>query len=132
MPLKTSFVQGSSEPPLLDITLGNLIDQQVELYENRPFINSGWQETRWTYQDFSGRSKALAKSFLEIGLQPGDKVGVFLGVCYEYCEVLAAAGRIGCPSVSFNLTYTPSELNKATEFTGISTVPSSICFTDHA
>jgi mevalonyl-CoA ligase len=131
MPLKTSFVQGSSEPPLLDITLGNLIDQQAESYADRPFINSGWQETQWTYQEFSDRSKALAKSLLEIGLQTGDKVGVFLGVCYEYCEVLAAAGRIGCPSVSFNLTYTPLELSKATEFTGKFMVFSSVGSTNH-
>jgi acyl-CoA synthetase (AMP-forming)/AMP-acid ligase II len=125
MPLKTSFVQGSSEPPLLDITFGDLIDQQAELHGNRPFIISDWQETRWTYQEFSDRSKALAKSLLEIGLRYGDHVGVFLGVCYEYCEVLAAAGRIGCPSISFNLTYTPSELSKAAEFTRKPTVPSS-------
>lgn len=118
MSAKPSFLQGPTEPALLNITLGDLIDQQAKSFPNRCHIDSSWQHTRLSYQEFSDRTKTLARSLLEHGLQYGDKVGIFLGSGYEYLEVMAAAGRVGMPSVSFNTTYTPSELSKAVDFTG--------------
>jgi acyl-CoA synthetase (AMP-forming)/AMP-acid ligase II len=72
-----------------------------------------WQNCRLSYRQLSERSKSLAKSMLEAGLQHGDCVGIMAGNCYQYIEVFLGAGRIGCPVVVLNNTYSPAELSNA-------------------
>lgn len=52
----------------------------------------------------------VAKGLLRAGLKHGDCVGIMAGNCYQYIEVFLGAGRIGCPVVVLNNTYTPAEL----------------------
>jgi acyl-CoA synthetase (AMP-forming)/AMP-acid ligase II len=48
-----------------------------------------------------------------MGLQLGDCVGIMAGNRYEYIEVFLGGGRLGCPVVVLNNTYTPDELIRA-------------------
>ena len=118
MSLQPSLLYGPKYPPLSDLTLGQLIDQQAAKYIDRPHVLYPWQDSQFSFRDFSDRSKVLAKALLKCNLEYRDCVGIFAGNRYEYLEILVAAGRIGCPSVSFNTTYTDAELVRAAKFTG--------------
>lgn len=69
-----------------------------------------WQKSRLTYSDLESRSQAVARALLAVDLQPGERVAIMGGNRSEYIEVFLAAGRIGCPLLVINNTYTPAEL----------------------
>ncbi|KAJ5141208.1 hypothetical protein N7526_002203 [Penicillium atrosanguineum] len=112
---KLALVHGSKEPVLWAETLGNFIDKQAAQYEDRPAVIFPWQSVRLSYRQLAGRSNILAKSMLEMGLCKGDCIGIMAGNCYQYIEVFLGGGRIGCPVVVLNNTYTPEELMNAVQ-----------------
>src|SRR6185369_13346033 len=59
----------------------------------------------------------LARAFLELGIQHGDRIGVISTTRPEYLCVYLAAARIGAIMVGFNILYTPSELIRLANIT---------------
>jgi non-ribosomal peptide synthetase component F len=112
-----SLVFGPTNVPLWTISLGALIEQQAKQYSERIAAVFPWQGVRLTYRQLCDRSKIVAKSILEAGLKNGDCVGIMAGNRYEYIEVLLGAGRIGCPVVVLNNSYTAQELLNAISLT---------------
>jgi long-chain acyl-CoA synthetase len=55
-----------------------------------------------TYGDLERRSESLARSLLNWGLQPGDRIAVFMENRIEFFEVLWAALRLGLRLVPVN------------------------------
>ncbi|RHZ58389.1 uncharacterized protein CDV56_105762 [Aspergillus thermomutatus] len=108
-----AIVHGPTEPALWHKTLGELIDEQEARYGPREAVIVPWQSVRLTYSQVAQRSRVLAQAMLNMGLQPGDCVGILAGNCYQYTEVFLGGGRIGCPVVVLNNTYTPEELTRA-------------------
>jgi acyl-CoA synthetase (AMP-forming)/AMP-acid ligase II len=108
-----SVVAGAQDMELSSLTLGHLLEQQSKLYRNHQAVVFPWQGVRLTYAQLSDRSEVVARSLLATGLRPGDHVGIFAGNCYQYIEMFLGTGRIGCPLVVLNSTYTPQELQNA-------------------
>ncbi|KAE9575428.1 putative acyl-CoA synthetase [Colletotrichum fructicola] len=108
-----SLVFGPKDPPLLEKTLGSVIQDQAKAYGDRTAVVVPWQSTRLTYNDLADRSKITAKGLLELGLKHGDCVGIMAGNCYQYTELFLGAARIGCPFVVLHNTYSPDELSSA-------------------
>lgn len=110
-----ALVHGPKEPSLWFKTLGSLIDEQADTYGNRIAAIFPWQSVRLSYRQLANRSKMLGKAMLEMGLRNGDCIGIMAGNCYQYIEVFLGGGRIGCPVVVLNNTYTPEELKNAVQ-----------------
>jgi mevalonyl-CoA ligase len=108
-----SIIHGSKQLPIWKKTIASLIDEQAQLFGEKPAIIFPWQSVRISYRRLSERSIAVAKAMLSIGLQKGDCIGIMAGNRYEYIEIFLGAGRIGCPSVVLNNTYSPEELINA-------------------
>ncbi|KIV78549.1 hypothetical protein PV11_06194 [Exophiala sideris] len=113
-----SVVRGSRSPVLCTKTLGEVIEEQARRNGSRNAASFPWQHHSLSYQQLADRSKLLAKSMLEAGLQHGDCVGIMAGNCYQYIEVFLGAARIGCPLVVFNNTYSTEELCSALSVSG--------------
>ena len=108
-----SILFGSQDIPLLETTLGKLIDEQAERHGNKAAVVFAWQQRRLSYQQLADRSRMLAKSMLEMGLKHGQCIGIMAGNCYQYIEVFLGGARIGCPVVVLNNTYTSQEMTNA-------------------
>lgn len=99
--------------PLWHKTIGCLIDEQSQRYGENIAVSFPWQKVRMTYRQLAYRSRLVANSIFQAGLQPGDRVGIMAGNCYQYIETFLGSGRIGCPAVVLNTTYSPQELLRA-------------------
>ncbi|KAL2848890.1 acetyl-CoA synthetase-like protein [Aspergillus pseudoustus] len=111
----TSLIHGPSQPALWHKTLSTVIDEQEARYGDRTAAIIPWQSVRLTYRDLAARSRIVANAVLGMGLTRGDHVGIMAGNCYEYLEVFLGCGRIGCPVIVLNNTYTPMELQNAAQ-----------------
>ncbi|KAI2623938.1 4-coumarate-CoA ligase [Hypomontagnella submonticulosa] len=114
---KLSYLEGPVDPPLVDLTLGELLDLQCQHYGNQECIITPWTGARWTYNELNLQSSQLARALLSLGITVGDRVGVMAGNCEQYAAVFFAVARIGAILVILNNTYTPTEAQHALKFT---------------
>ncbi|KAI0180575.1 4-coumarate-CoA ligase [Hypoxylon sp. FL1284] len=114
---RLSYLEGPVDPPLVDLTLGELLDLQCQHYGDRECIVTPWTGTRWTYNELHEQSSRLATALLSLGIGPGTRVGIMAGNCLEYAAAFFAVARIGAILVILNNTYTPSEAMYALKFT---------------
>ncbi|KAL2396638.1 Acyl-CoA ligase sidI [Exophiala dermatitidis] len=112
-----SIVHGPADVPLLDFTLGELLDFQCTKYGSNECLVVPWTGARWTYEHLRQESLWLAKALAARGIRPGDRIGIMAGNCEHYVSVFFACMRIGCILVILNNTYTPSEARYALDFT---------------
>ncbi|KIW77608.1 hypothetical protein Z517_10054 [Fonsecaea pedrosoi CBS 271.37] len=116
-PTVPSILHGNSEVPLLDFTLGELLDFQCKRYGSKECLVVPWTGSRWTYSRLRDESIRLAKALVARGLRAGDRIGIMAGNCEQYVSVFFACMRLGCILVILNNTYTASEALYALKFT---------------
>lgn len=108
-PQKLSLLHGPSDPPLVDLTLGELLELQTYQHGTKECIVIPWTGARWTYNDLNQQSSSLAQALLDMGIGVGDRVGIMAGNCEQYAAVFFAVAKIGAILVILNNTYTPTE-----------------------
>lgn len=112
-----SLVTGPLDPPLLTITLSQLLFQQATLYPHRECLVIPWTGARWTYEHLYEESNLLARALLQHGIRPGDRIGIMAGNCESYVAVFFACARVGAICVTLNNTYTVREVENALKHT---------------
>ncbi|KAI1865777.1 hypothetical protein JX265_008100 [Neoarthrinium moseri] len=111
-----SILHGPVDPPLVDLTLGELLELQCQHHGTQECLVTPWNGTRWTYNELNQQSSQLAKGLMSLGIGVGDRVGVMAGNCAEYAAIFFAVARIGAILVILNNTYTPTEAQYALKF----------------
>ncbi|KID80539.1 Acyl-CoA ligase sidI [Metarhizium brunneum] len=106
---KLSVLHGPLEPPLVDLTLGELLQLQTYQHGTQECIVIPWTGARWTYNELNQQSSSLAQALLDMGIGVGDRVGIMAGNCEQYAAVFFAVAKIGAILVILNNTYTPTE-----------------------
>jgi acyl-CoA synthetase (AMP-forming)/AMP-acid ligase II len=112
-----SIVSGPLDPPLLQLTLSQLLYQQVEEYPNNEAVIIPWTGARWTYRKLWTESSLLARAMLKYGIRPRDRVGIMSGNCERYTALFFACARVGAICVTLNNTYTATEMEYALKHT---------------
>ncbi|EDU44801.1 short-chain-fatty-acid-CoA ligase [Pyrenophora tritici-repentis Pt-1C-BFP] len=112
-----SIVSGPLDPPLLRLTLSQLLYQQVELYPTNEAVIIPWTSARWTYQKLWDESSLLARALLKYRVRPRDRVGIMSGNCERYIALFFACVRVGAICVTLNNTYTATETEYALKHT---------------
>lgn len=115
---RPSILQGVSHPPLLSLTLGELLDQQCQARGDSECLVCPSLGARWTYKTLQEESIQVAHGLLSLGIRAGDRIGILAGNCPEYLSVFFAAGYIGCILVVLNNTYTAQEAKNALKHSG--------------
>ncbi|KAK2612824.1 hypothetical protein QQS21_001104 [Conoideocrella luteorostrata] len=106
---KLSVLHGPVDPPLVDLTLGELLEIQTFQHGTKECIVIPWTGARWTYNELNQQSSSLAQALLDMGIGMGDRVGIMAGNCEQYAAVFFAAAKIGAILVILNNTYTSTE-----------------------
>jgi fatty-acyl-CoA synthase len=115
-----SYSSGASTTPLLGITIGRQLEQTTSRTPDALAIVSRHQQTRLTYAELSGRVEICARALLELGVEQGDRVGIWAGNCTEWLVVQYATARIGAVLVNINPAYRRHELRYAVARSGVS------------
>jgi acyl-CoA synthetase (AMP-forming)/AMP-acid ligase II len=75
---------------------------------DRPFIV--FEGKRWSFAQFNERVNRLAGAFRELGVHPGDRIGMLQVNCPQYVEAYFAAVKLGAIFVPLNFRAKPDEL----------------------
>ncbi len=108
-----SYVRGATDVPLIEQTIGERFEATVKRWGERPALVSAHQEVRWSYHELRDQVDAWAAGMLALGLQPGDRVGIWAHNCWEWLVTQLATARIGIILVNINPAYRVAELQYA-------------------
>jgi fatty-acyl-CoA synthase len=114
-----SLVKGATTPALLEHTIGEALDRAVKRWPAAEALVSVHQGIRWTWAEFGRRVDALAAGLLSLGLDPGDRVGVWAPNCAEWTLVQFATARAGLIQVNINPAYRLSEIEYTLKKVGV-------------
>ncbi|RYF70081.1 MAG: AMP-binding protein, partial [Comamonadaceae bacterium] len=72
-----SYDRGTTDVPLIEQTLGAFFDDMVRQGPDRLALVSLHQNLRYTYGQLHAEVRRLASALLGLGLQKGDRVGIW-------------------------------------------------------
>ncbi|HSL09410.1 MAG TPA: AMP-binding protein [Pseudonocardiaceae bacterium] len=119
VPALPSYVSGVSEVPLLGDTIGDNFDRTVARHGDREALVDRPSGRRWTYSQLRAEVDALAHGLLAVGIDTGDRVGIWAPNCPEWLLIQYATAKIGAILVTINPAYRTSELEYVLAQAGI-------------
>jgi fatty-acyl-CoA synthase len=123
-----SYVCGTSEQPLIGRTIGQELARIAADRPDGEAIVAIHQGARLTYADLLGRADRIGSALKDVGVTPGDRVGIWSANRWEWAAIQYATARIGAILVNVNPAYRSHELAFALRHAGISVLVSAPAF----
>jgi fatty-acyl-CoA synthase len=99
---------------LLDLTIGDLLDQQAEAFPDSEALVYNYPEIglrlRMTYRQYQSEANRLAKGLLALGVARGEHIAIWATNTPEWALMQMAAAKIGATLVTVNTNYRAAEL----------------------
>ncbi|MBT3628885.1 MAG: AMP-binding protein [Rhodospirillaceae bacterium] len=108
-----SYVHGASDVPLLGKTIGQQFDETAARHAERDALIVCHQDVRWTYAELKREVDAVAAGLLTLGLERGDRIGIWSPNNSEWAVSQFASAKAGLVLVNINPAYRLSELEYA-------------------
>ncbi|MEM5582419.1 AMP-binding protein [Roseibium sp. AS2] len=108
-----SYVRGAFDPPLAYITIPRLLREAVSRFGPREAAVFCEQNIRMSYYDLDRAVDELATGLLALGLEKGDRVGIWSPNRFEWVLTQFATARVGLILVNINPAYRLAELDYA-------------------
>ena len=108
-----SYVHGARDVPLLGETLGQNLDRTAARFPDSPALIVPPQGVRWTYAELVQRAEAFAAGLIALGLERGDRLGIWSLNNAEWVVVQFATAKAGIILVNINPAYRLTELEYA-------------------
>jgi fatty-acyl-CoA synthase len=111
--MNLSYVCGTSDEPLLYCTVGATLESAATRWSARDALIVPHQGIRWSWRQLNEMADRLATGLLRLGLEPGDRVGIWSPNRYEWVVTQFATAKAGLILVNINPAYRTSELEFA-------------------
>jgi fatty-acyl-CoA synthase len=108
-----SYTHGGSMTPLRHETIGVCFDNAAERWPDREAFVVCDQGARFTFAEMKRAVDALAAGLIALGLQPGDRIGIWSPNNAAWVLSQYATAKAGLIMVNINPAYRPAELEYA-------------------
>ncbi|MBC3491750.1 fatty acid CoA ligase family protein [Pseudomonas taiwanensis] len=108
-----SYSQGNPDKALLDQCIGDAFDATVARFPDREALVVRHQALRYTWQQLADAVDQHARALMALGVQPGDRLGIWAPNCAEWCITQFASAKVGAILVNINPAYRSNELDYA-------------------
>jgi len=106
-----SYSRGSQDKTLLAMTIGQAFDHTVAQFPDGEALVVRHQSRRYTWRQLADTVDLHARAFLALGLQTGDRLGIWAPNCAEWLISQIASAKLGVILVNINPAYRTSELD---------------------
>jgi fatty-acyl-CoA synthase len=108
-----SYVHGVGDTPLIGETIGVHFDRIAERFAASDAVISRHQGIRWSYRELRERVDGVAAGLLALGLERGERVGIWSPNNAEWVVAQFATAKAGLILVNINPAYRVAELDYA-------------------
>jgi fatty-acyl-CoA synthase len=115
-----SYSHGTGTTPLLGQTIGENLRITATRHGESDALVVRPQGFRATYRQLWDMTTDAARALLALGVQVGDRVGIWAANRYEWVVIQYATARIGAILVNINPAYQTPELQHALRLSGVS------------
>jgi len=109
-PPALSYSHGTSPTPLLGETIGENLERTAARVPGSDALVDRPRGLRYTYAEFNAAVDTVALGLLDLGVDKGDRVGIWAPNCAEWVLVQYATAKIGAILVNINPAYRTHEL----------------------
>ncbi|KTC11012.1 AMP-binding protein [Pseudomonas marginalis ICMP 9505] len=106
-----SYSRGVQGKPLLAMTIGEAFDHTVVQHADGEALVVRHQQRRYSWRQLAETVDLHARAFLALGMQAGDRLGIWAPNCAEWCISQIASAKLGVILVTINPAYRSSELD---------------------
>ena len=108
-----SYAHGGSTTPLLGCTIPDYLDLIADRFPDNEALVDVPSGRRWTYREFREDCRVLAKALIKLGINRGDRVGIWATNYAEWVLVQFGSAITGAVLVNINPAYRTHELEYA-------------------
>jgi len=121
-----SYGSGTSGTPLLGDTIGDNLVRTVARFPDAEAMVDVPSGRRWTYLELDADVTALALGLLGVGVEAGDRIGVWSPNCPEWTLLQYATAKVGAILVNVNPAYRSHELAYVLQQSGMRMLVSAV------
>jgi fatty-acyl-CoA synthase len=114
-----SYTSAVSDTPLIGETIGANLRRTVARHGDREALVDVPTHRRWTYNELDVEVDELALGLLELGIEKGDRVGIWAPNCAEWVLLQYATAKVGAILVNVNPAYRSHELSYVVKQSGM-------------
>ena len=89
-------------------TLGDLLNQAADRFGPREALM--YEGRRWTFDEFREEVDRVARALINLGIQPGDKVSIWMPNRAEWLFLFGAVAKIGAILVPINTRFRTQDM----------------------
>ncbi len=119
---------GPTDIPILEETIGVNFERTVAANPDVDSLVDMASGRRWTYAQLNDEIDVIGRGLMALGIQPGERVGIWAPNCPEWTIVQYATAKIGAILVNINPAYRTHELAYVLKQSGIRTLMSATSF----
>ncbi|XP_077994414.1 medium-chain acyl-CoA ligase ACSF2, mitochondrial-like [Glandiceps talaboti] len=108
--LTNSYIHNTFAKPLENYAVGRLLDDITKRFPNKEAFVFMKDNTRKTFQELHRDVNQIAAGFLQFGLKPGDRVGIWADESYDWVKTDLAIATAGMITVRLPLLSSPQRL----------------------
>ena len=117
-----SYDAGQTHTPLLEETIGANFERVVAANADAEALVDVAQDRRWTYGALNAEINQVARALVALGINSGDRIGIWAPNCAEWTIVQYATAKIGAILVTINPAYRRHELAYVLNQSGVRTL----------
>ncbi|MDG5482873.1 AMP-binding protein [Mycolicibacterium gadium] len=119
---------GRTDIPILEETIGQNFERTVAANPDGDALVDMASSRRWTYAELNDDVDLIARGLMALGIERGERVGIWAPNCPEWTIVQYATAKIGAILVNINPAYRTHELAYVLRQSGIRTLISATSF----
>src|SRR5258708_6513439 len=101
---------GPTDTPILEETIGENFERGVRANPDAEALVDLASTRRWTYGELNDEIDVVARGLMSLGIERGDRVGIWAPNCPEWTIVQYATAKISAILVNINPAYRTHEL----------------------
>ncbi|MBF8756204.1 AMP-binding protein [Pseudomonas guariconensis] len=115
-----SYTRGRQDRPLLTLTIGQAFDATVARHPDGEALIVRHQGQRYSWRQLAETVDGHARALMTLGVQVGDRVGIWAPNCAQWCILQLASAKVGAILVNINPAYRVGELEYVLRQSGCS------------
>ena len=106
----TSYSRGADDPPLIDLCIGEILDEVAARYPESPALILRGEQLRFNWRELQAEVERTARGLMALGFERGDRIAIWATNVSQWVLMQFGTAKMGAVLVNLNLRFRAHEL----------------------